>query len=225
LVQVGDWSTNDSVSIHDKNDTRRGRLKPPIKDDLDNLLASHQAFERGRSADYKPKRVFLKGNHEYRFERFENANPEAHETFTLQRDQTFAQFGWQTRPYGEIWYCEGVGFTHHPTNGAGRAFGGKTGPQRAANETTVPIVSGHTHRRQVHDAPKIGPLERVSMVEIGCGMLWGEIEDYASHSLTGWYWGIVPMTVCNGEITDLEFVSMRRLRSRYSDAGGDVKAA
>lgn len=225
IIQVGDWSTWDSVNQHDRNDTQAAKYKPPVKDDLSNLLASHQAFRRGMSSDYKPRLDFLLGNHENRLERFENANPETAQTFTLARDESFAQFGWRTRPYGELFYVEGVAFTHHPTNGAGRAYGGKTGPQRAANESTVPVVSGHTHRRQVHDSPKIGPIDVISMVEVGCGMLWGEVEAYARHGLTGWWHGIVPMTVQGGTITDLNFVSMLSLRAQFSDDGADVRAA
>lgn len=225
IIQVGDWSTFDSVNQHDKNETAAAKYKPGIKDDLSNLLASHQAFRRGMSDDYRPKLDFLQGNHEYRVERFENANPETAQTFTLARDETFAQFGWRTRPYGELFYVEGVGFTHHPTNGAGRAYGGKTGPQRAANESTVPVVSGHTHRRQVHDSPKIGPVDSISMVEVGCGMLWGEMEQYAAHSLTGWWFGLVPISVQGGVITDLSFISMNTVRDRYSDDGGDIRTS
>ena len=225
IIQVGDWSSWDSVSSHDRNDTQKARYKPPISADMDNLTASHQRFRAGLADDYKPKLTFLHGNHEYRVERFENANPETHQTFTVQRDQIFAQFGWQTRPYGEIYYVQGVGFTHHPINGAGRAFGGKTGPQRAANETTIPVVSGHTHRRQVHDAPKIGPVASISMVEIGCAMPWGTVEEYAAHSMTGWWWGVVDLTLSGGVIVDVSFVSMLTLRARYSDDGADVRSA
>jgi hypothetical protein len=224
IIQVGDWSTFDSVNTHEDNSTLGGRLKPKIKDDLENLTQTHQYFRRGMADDYRPKLDFLLGNHENRLERFENANPESAQTFTLSRDEAFAQFGWRTRPYGELFYVEGVAFTHHPTNGSGRAFGGKTGPQRAANESTVPVVSGHTHRRQVHDSPKIGPIDVISMVEIGCGLPWGEVEQYARMSLTGWWWGVAPMVVQGGVITDLNFISMLTMRNRYSDDGADVRA-
>lgn len=215
IVQIGDWSTWDSCSFHEKNDTNKGKLKPSIRQDMDNLIASHQAFRAGMASDYKPRMTVVLGNHENRVERFENANPEAYGTFTRERDQIFTQFGWRVRPYGELFYIEGVGFTHHPVNGAGRAYGGKTGPQRAANDSTVPVVSGHTHRRQVHDSPKIGPNDAISMVEIGCGMLWGEVESYAAHSATGWWWGVVPLTCRQGAITDLGFVSMLTLQERF----------
>lgn len=224
IIQIGDWSTFDSVNAHDDNATMAARVKPTIRQDLENLTASHQAFRRGMADDYKPKLDVVLGNHENRLERFENVNPESHGTYTLARDETFAQFGWRVRPYGEILYVEGVGFTHHPVNGAGRAFGGKTGPQRAANESTVPIVSGHTHRRQVHESPKIGPIDVISMVEIGCGLPWGVVESYARHAMTGWWWGAVLMTVQGGATTDLNFVSMLTIRDRYSDDGADIAA-
>jgi hypothetical protein len=223
IIQIGDWSTYDSVNQHDDNSTLAARTKPGIKDDLDNLKQSLSNWRRG--INYKPRQTVLYGNHENRLERFENANPEAVDTFTLSRDEAFSQFGWQARRYGELFYVDGVAFTHHPTNGSGRAFGGKTGPQRAANESTVPVVSGHTHRRQVHDSPKIGPIDVISMVEIGCGLPWGTVEAYARHGLTGWWWGACDMTVRDGLITDLNFVSMLSLRDRFSDDGADVRAA
>ena len=224
VIQIGDWSTWDSVNMHDPNDTAAARLKPSIKDDMANLQASLQAWRRGVSSDYKPRQMMLAGNHENRLERFENLNPEAHQTFTVARDEAFLQFGWKIRPYGELYYCDGVAFTHHPVNGAGRAFGGKTGPQRAANETTVTVISGHTHRRQIHDAPKIGPQDVISMVEIGCGLPYGEVEAYAKHSMTGWWHGVVDLGVRSGVLTDINFVNMLSLRDRYSADGGDIRS-
>ncbi len=37
------------------------------------------------------------------------------------------------------------------------------------------------------------------------------------HSLNNWWWGVVVVTVQDGEITDVEAVSMRTLEARYSD--------
>jgi hypothetical protein len=63
------------------------------------------------------------------------------------------------------------------------------------------------------------------MVEIGCGLPWGTVEAYAKHSLTGWWYGAVMMTLQGGAITDLNFISMPSIRARYSDDGADVQAA
>lgn len=217
IVQIGDWSTWDSCNFHDRNDTAGAKTKPPIARDMANLKESLAAWRAGIDPDYKPRQTVVLGNHENRVERFENANPEAYGTFTAERDQSFLQYGWKTRPYGELFYIEGVAFTHHPINGVGRAFGGETGPQRAASKTTVPIVSGHTHKRQVHDAAKIGPVDVISMVEIGCALPWGTVESYAKHGMTGWWYGVCPMTVQSGVITDLSFVSMLTLEREYGE--------
>lgn len=219
IVQIGDWSTWDSVNQHDRNETLGARLKPSIRQDMDNLKASLQAWRAGMAKGYKPKQSIVLGNHENRLERFENANPEAHGSFTRERDELFLGFGWKTRPYGELFYIQNVAYTHHPINGAGRAFGGETGPQRAANKTTVAMVSGHTHKRQLHDSGKIGPQGVISMVEVGCAMPWGEVESYAKLGITGWWWGCVPMTVNAGVITDLSFVSMLEIEDRYGGRG------
>lgn len=221
IIQIGDWCTWDSVNQHDRNDTLGARSKPSIRQDMDNLRQSLQAWRAGISPDYKPRQSIVLGNHENRLERFENANPEAQGSFTRERDEAFLQFGWKTRSYGEVFYVEGVGFTHHPVNGAGRPFGGETGPQRAAAKTTIPIVSGHTHKRQLHDSAKIGPIDVISMVEIGCALPWGTVESYAKHGMTGWYYGVCPMTVQGGVITDIAFVSMLTLERDY----GRLKAA
>lgn len=215
IVQIGDWSTWDSVNQHDRNDTLGARSKPSIVQDMDNLKASLSAWRRGIDPDYKPRQSIVLGNHENRLERFENANPESAGAFTHQRDELFLQFGWRTRPYGEVFYIEGVGFTHHPINGAGRAFGGETGPQRAANKSTIPIVSGHTHKRQLHDSAKIGPVDVISMVEIGCALPWGTVESYAKHGMTGWWYGCCPMTVQGGVITDVAFKSMISIEQEF----------
>jgi len=42
---------------------------------------------------------------------------------------------------------------------------------------------------------------------------------------TGWSYGVLDLRVCDGEITDFAWASMRTLRSRYSDDGADVRAA
>jgi hypothetical protein len=142
------------------------------------------------------------------------------DTFTLEMDQAFARFGWRTRPYGEVMFVQGVGFSHHPTNAAGRAFGGKTGAQRAANEMTGSFVGGHTHRLQVHSTGQIGPVDAVQVIEAGCALPWGEVESYALHSPTGWWHGVGVLTVQGGRVIDQDWISMLTMRNRYSDAGG-----
>ena len=222
VVQVGDWGTFDGASFHDKNDTLRARLKPTIKQDLDNQKESLATFQANKPADWNPKLDITLGNHENRINRFENANPETAGMFSNELETNFAQFGWQTRPYGEVMFVQGVGISHHPTNGAGRAFGGKTGPQRAANELTCSFISGHTHAFQHYTSGKIGLVSGVDVMEVGCALPWGEIEEYAQMSINNWWWGLVIVDLLGGRIIGCEKVDMMAIRDRYSDDGADV---
>ena len=222
VVQVGDWGTFDGASFHDKNDTLKARLKPTIKQDLDNQKESLIAFHDNKPADWNPKLDITLGNHENRLNRFENANPETAGMFSNELETNFAQFGWKTRPYGEVMFVQGVGISHHPTNGAGRAFGGKTGPQRAANELTSSFISGHTHAYQHFTTGKIGAVSGVDVMEVGCALPWGEVEDYAAHAIINWWYGFVIADLLGGRIVASEKVDMMTIRNTYSDDGADV---
>lgn len=225
VIKAGDSGTFDSVSRHDKDDTVRGRLKPPIKDDLSNHLASLQYFERGRDKDWKPKKKKARGNHENRLYDYENCNPASAGTHTLAYEEHLMQFGWRERPFAEIFYEDGIGYTHCPMNLMGRPMTGVTATNRTAAFLMAPLVYGHTHKFQILTAAKIGEMDRVMVVEGGCALPHGEVESFALHNPTGWSHGIVDLTVQDGMILDVAFVSMVSLRRRYSDDGADVRAA
>ena len=217
VVQLGDWSTWDSASSHDKNDTLKGQQKPSITDDMNNLIEGLRMWQAAKG-DWRPKQLITLGNHEHRLERFENKTPETSGVFSQRRDEIFTQFGWQVSPYSEVRYVCGVGLTHHPTNAAGRAFGGKTGAQRAANEAACSMIYGHTHAWKFVPAAKLGPMVGVDMLEAGCAMKWGEVEAYAMHSNNDWWWGVTEVTLWGGRIHEVARTSMLTLQKKY---GGD----
>lgn len=225
VVCLGDSVTMDSCSRHDKNDTLKGRLKPSIKADLDNHLASLQAFERGRAKDWKPRLIKTRGNHEQRLWDFENNHPEDVGTHTHRYCQDLLQFGWQERPFGEFAYIDGVAFTHAPINGMGRPMGGKTATHRAGALLTNSLVHGHTHQLHVFNDAKMGDRERITVVQAGCAMPWGEYEHYATVGPGGWWWGALMLSCWDGQIVDIEAISMLKIRALYSDDGADVRAA
>jgi hypothetical protein len=220
VIDLGDDVTFDSVSRYDKNDTIKGRYKPGIKDDLDNLEAAERAFELGRDKDWKPKKIRCRGNHNQRLWDWENCHPESEGTHTQRYREILLQFGWREIGFGEIGYIEGVGYTHAPFNGMGKPMAGKTATHRAGQLLCTSLIHGHTHSFEVHNAAKLDPRDKVTVVQAGCALPDGEVEHFATHSPTGWSHGVVDCTVADGQIIDLAFVSMRKLRSIYSDDGG-----
>jgi hypothetical protein len=225
VVCLGDDITLDSCSKYDRNDTLKGRHKPGIKADLDNHEAMEAAFERGRDPEWKPLKDRCRGNHNQRLWDFENQHPENEGTHTHRYMETLLRFGWRERGFGEIFYINGVGFTHAPFNGLGKPMGGKTATHRAGGLLCRSLIHGHTHSFEVHNAAKLDPMDRVTVVQAGCALPEGEVEHYATHSPTGWSYGVLDVTVQDGQILDLAFVSMRSLRARFSDDGADVRAA
>lgn len=225
VVDLGDDLTLDSCSRHDKNDTLAGRYKPPIKADLDHQVEMCQAEERGRSSDWKPRKYKMRGNHNQRLFAYENQHPETEGSLTHQYLQTIAQFGWREYEFGEIAYLDGIGYTHAPFNGLGKPMGGKTATHRAGSMLTAPLVHGHTHAFEVHNAAKLGLVDKITVVQAGCALPPGEVEHYAQHSPTGWSYGVLDMWVQDGEILDLSFKSLELLWKIYSDDGADVRAA
>ena len=223
VIQLGDWGSWDSVSRHDRADTFRGRTKPLISDDMAIHKESLLAWERGRTKSWKPKTYVTLGNHEQRLWDFENAHPECWGVHTDTLLQMWKSAGWMTRPYGELVYLGGVAFSHAPMGLMGKPISGKTAGPRTANELTTDLIHGHTHRFSATRVAKIGPRDSVLVIEAGCGLPWGEVEDYAKHSMTGWWWGAVELTVEGGQVTDFNAVSMKTLRSLYSDDGADVR--
>ena len=225
VVDLGDDLTLDSCSRYDRNDTLAGRLKPSIRADLDHQLEMCQAEERGRAKDWKPRKYKMRGNHNHRLWLFENNHPETEGALTHQYLQTFAQFGWREYKFGEILMLDGVGFTHAPFNGMGKPMGGKTATHRAGALLTAPLVHGHTHSFEVHNSAKLGLIDKVTIVQAGCALPPGEVEHYALHQPTGWSHGVLDLLIQDGEILELAFRSLERLRSIYSDDGADVRAA
>lgn len=223
VIQLGDWISADAVSRHERNETYKGKSKPLISEDMDNLVESLKAWEHGRDPDYKPKLHVTWGNHEDRYCQFEDKTPETYGVFSDQMKRTWQAYGWKSHPFGEIIYLDGVGFTHAPIGMMGATISGKTAGSRVCNELTTDLVHGHTHRFSVTRAPKIGPREHVTLIEAGCALPWGEIEKYAKHSMTGWWWGVVEITVRGGQITDHRAISMKSIRLEFSDDGADVK--
>jgi len=56
----------------------------------------------------------------------------------------------------------------------------------------------------------------VSVVNVGCALPHGHVEDYAKHATNGWSWGVTMLGIENGQIVDHQFVSMSTLEDRYA---------
>lgn len=218
VVQIGDFGDWGSCSAHDPNDTLKGRLKPSFLQDEE---AVHEAYEALYgpmiAADLKVSCYQTDGNHEDRCDRFVNSHPELAGDWDIRIRQLPARFRVERKNYGEWLFLGGVGFIHHPSNGLGKAFGGKYPENTIANEAVFSIVWGHSHKSNVVHRPKIGPHGTgVTILNLGTAMPPGHVPPYAQRSTTGWSYGIFDLRVTAGRITSHSFVSIDELGRRYA---------
>jgi hypothetical protein len=216
VVQIGDWATLDSLNSHIPNDTLAAKQKSPFIDDLASLQESLREFDNGLGL-WTPKKHTTLGNHERRAWIYEDQNPESAGLLTGPLLAAFEAHGWTTSPYGEFWYLGGVAFVHVPLNTLGKGYGGQKAESGAiANAAVHDIVFGHTHRERKHTEPKLGPFNRVNIVNLGCALPYGHIEKYAEHNLSGWTWGVEELFIRGGHVESVKFISMLELEERYA---------
>ncbi len=214
VVQIGDLGTFDSVSTHAGNHTIEGKTKPRIIDDINSLNLALDAFNSGLGTYNVPKHVTL-GNHERRLFAFEHEHPETEGMPSHMLDQCLTSREWTYSPYGDPYFIGGVAFLHAAINRMGKTFGGKTSENQIANESVTDVCVGHSHIKRVVKFAKLHH-RHITVVNAGCALPHGYIENYAQHAMTGWSYGVMTLTIKDNHITDDEWVSMETLGERYA---------
>ena len=215
VVQIGDWASFDSVSRHDAPGSIKQKLRPSIASDFESLEESLSLIWKELGDSAIPRDVTL-GNHEERLLRAEGATAEMVGLLWPRLYETFARYGWTAHDPYKYLYIGSVGFTHVPLNTMGRPYGGKTSENQIINDTTVSLVYGHTHRANVVSRPKIGPIPKLTVLNLGSAMPDGHVEAYAQTSLNGWSWGIWDLAIQAGQIVGHTFIPMSELKDRYA---------
>tara|TARA_R110000796_G_scaffold162832_1_gene279774 strand:+ start:743 stop:1753 length:1011 start_codon:yes stop_codon:yes gene_type:complete len=215
VIQIGDFVSMDSMSAHDPNWTVKGHSKPSFKDDVASFREALSAFNDGLAGYEVTKHVTL-GNHEDRIARFVNNNPELVELLYEEIYRLLDENGWSYSPYGEFHFVGEVGFTHVPLNQMGRPYGGVNADGTIAKDSLHDIVYGHSHKRSDRTFPKLGH-NYITIINLGCSLPEGYLEDYAKHSVTGWSYGVYDITIESGRIKEQSWVPMDTLIKEYSE--------
>lgn len=213
VVQIGDFASFDSLSRHDLPGSIGQKVRPNYNHDLESLEEALTAFYK--EAAGLDLHVTL-GNHEARVKRFQDASAELEGVLWEPLMDLFARYGWRTHQEGEFYFIGGVGFVHAPRTIMNREYAGKT-LNPIGNDAMFSIVFGHSHRGQVLHVPKIGPLQGVTILNLGTALPTGYVADYARVAVTGWTWGVYDISIQGGRIVGHAFISMDELERRYGD--------
>jgi len=214
IIQIGDFCSFDSLSFFQKNSSQAGKLKDAYMVDISSLRSAIDLLDKYIDNDNIPRHCTF-GNHEQRVHKFEENIPEIQGMMRKELYDSYLLKNWNYSEYGAFKIIAGVSFTHCPLNIMGKEYGGKNCEIQIANDATNDIVFGHTHKYRDWKSPKIGDKNFVRIINVGCALPFGHIEEYAKLNLTGWSWGIVELGIWDQHIQESQFISMDRLEKQY----------
>ena len=219
VVQIGDFATLDSMCKYPPQSFNEMHSRPvTIKEDLDSFKEALRQFEQGLG-DFRPKHQHVTfGNHEARLFSGALRAQEQRAGFGEIAFQRYVEIlednGWTQSDYGDIVYLGGVGFVHVPFSKMGKPFGGKTAERQVANQSRHDIVLGHSHEYKLISEAKIGG-DWTRVLNVGCTLPEGYVENYAKHSNHGWSYGVAVVHIRDGHIKDHSFTTMEALEATY----------
>jgi hypothetical protein len=184
--------------------------KGTFLEDIESFNLALEELNKGLST-YKVKKHCTLGNHENRLWRWEDKNPEYYQMGKKELFSALKKYGWTWSEYGEFYFIDGVGFTHIPFNIMGREFGGVSVERNIGQSSLFDVVFGHTDKFNDVRCPKIGKANYIRVVNVGCSLPMNHIESYAKVATTGWFWGVVDISIYNCKIQEVRTTTMDTL--------------
>lgn len=225
IVCMGDLFDMESLSSYDKgkrsfegrryvNDIAAGvgalqRFDQPIS--TFNELRKSQ-----RKSQYRPRKVFILGNHEERVNRAANLHPELYGTFSYS-DFKLVEFGWEIHDYLKPVEVNGIWYSHYFVSGVkGEAIGGVNIAGSLLSKNMASCIQGHTHILDYATRSRPDG-KRMHAFSAGCFLDEGQHEPYAFATEFMWWRGVLYLHDVNDGDFDYETVSIRRIREMYGE--------
>lgn len=221
IVHIGDHWDFPSLSSYDK-----GKKIMEGRRVVDDVQAGHEGMEllvgpiedlqRQQRANkkkvYSPEMVFCPGNHEDRFDRYANDNPELYGLVGVD-SLDISQYGWTVAPYLKPVCIDGIYYVHYlvnPMNGRPRA-GNAAAQLKAAGNS---FVVGH---KQVLDiAIADNQLDGKFRIGIINGACYPHDEAYKGHQGNNHFRGIMMLNEVEDGFGLPMPISLDYLTERYS---------
>ena len=213
VVHIGDLGEWASVSTHEKPGSLQQKLRPSFLNDCEAVEAGLAEFHSVVPRE-TPLHIVL-GNHDERVRTFETGNAELEGALWPVFSEMLGRYNWRAVDYKRYLFIGGVGFTHVPMTLMERPYNGKT-LNPIANELVFSLVFGHSHRHAFLNVPKIGPVRKIEILNVGSAMPHGFYPTYNFSEQGGYSWGICDLTVQGGHIVSHRFIPMTELEERYA---------
>lgn len=225
IVIMGDFLDLDSLSDYDKNkrakmEGRRFRKEldtgREAMDRMMSALSKYQKHQRkNKKKVYSPRKIYLIGNHEDRWERYSDTHAEMKDVVDIYEEIGLYKYKWEVVPYRKYYYISGIGFTHVPMNGLNKPVGGVTALRKATLEHDSSVVYGHSHQFGIETFTRRGSDNQVMAINVGC--YFEGIPSYADGSLLSedWWRGLVVLHHVEEGKVDVSTISLETLLATY----------
>ena len=217
VVHLGDHWDMPSLSSHDKAGSKYFEGKRYLADIeagnegmrllLKDVKELQDKQKRNKEKIYKPRLVFLRGNHENRLSRAVSNNPMLEGLMTYDHMDTK---DWEVHDFLKPVFINGVGFSHYlPTGAMGRAA---SSPSVILNKHHMSFVVGHQQSKQIAYGRR-GDGKAICAIMTGSYYLHNE--DYMD-SLSNKHWrGLVVLNDVKDGTFDEMLLSIQYLERKY----------
>jgi hypothetical protein len=212
IIHLGDHWDMPSLSQHDQ----AGSLRMEGARYEDDIEAGNEGFEMickpmERLKAYKPRRVFLRGNHEHRVERAINAQPKYAGTIGYHHMNTR---GWEVIDFLKPIVIDGVAYSHYfPNPYTGKPWGGSV--QNILGKICQSFTQGHKQGKLQDE--RFHQITGRQMRGMICGSAYLHDEDYKGpQGNHHWRGVLVKHAVSNGGYNLME-VDMEFLCAKYEN--------
>lgn len=174
VVLLGDFADFYSVSAHSRDPARATLLK-------DEVAEVNRQLDRLQKAAGKAKVVFIRGNHEFRLERYiRDKAPELFGLVDVAELFRLGKRGWEDVAYLDSYKLGHIRFTHElQMLGQGVA-------RKSAQAVGACIISGHTHRAEQSYDSSLAEGPRFGLTSGWLGSV--ELADYRHRNLAQREW-------------------------------------
>lgn len=224
IVIMGDFVTLESLSAWDLGKAGKMEGKRYSEDcksgmqAIDLMLSPLRRLQarqaKAKEPIYKPRLVFILGNHEDRLERYLATKPELSAHLDIVKDLELEESGFtDIIKYRGFIELEGVLFTHAVMNAANTPISGKTALSHMSQAVSKSVVVGHLHRFESVNHYRHGADDIIQIVSAGC--FFDGVEDYADGGLNAYWRGVLMLSHYKTGRFDIETISTDRLLELY----------
>lgn len=214
IVQLGDYYDMKSLCIYDRDlaDVSHRRYQSDI--DAGDEALRRMMIPWDRAKGYKPKLVWLVGNHDDRANRLLDEQPKLRGAVSMPWDYA-AKRGWHVVPYLKPIVIDGIAYCHLFAKGAnGRVTNAKFGAANARTQVLREMRSctaGHKPGLDVH----IQPIGVGSMRGVIAGSFYQHQEDYMTPQGEEYWRGVLVKHEVRRGMYDLMEVSLNYLLRKW----------